>query len=191
MSFQQCEFNFGSRPFLYYPRDEKNNLIKFQSFNDHAVLSEDEKVILPRHKKLEMLKMISIKEDACTLCFDANASVVLKVSCIPFEWLCCFVRLRYLFYTKYKNNFIFSILIKFHVFSHVCIKDSVQFVRINSRYVQCVEQPYSPSVAKPQQLQQMLQSKQTTKSEWMLPERRYPKTRIINNLYYILIKLVF
>ena len=80
MSFQQCEFNFGSRPFLYYPRDEKNNLIKFQSFNDHAVLSEDEKVILPRHKKLEILKMISIKEDACTLCFDANASVVLKVS---------------------------------------------------------------------------------------------------------------
>ena len=79
MSFQQCEFNFGSRPFLYYPRDEKNNLIKFQSFNDHAALSEDEKVILPRHKKLEILKMISIKEDACTLCFDANASVVLKV----------------------------------------------------------------------------------------------------------------
>merc|ERR1712018_842600 len=52
--------------------------VTFQSFNNHASLSDEEKVILPRHKKLELLKMISIKEDACTLCFDANASVVLK-----------------------------------------------------------------------------------------------------------------
>ena len=79
MSFQQCEFNFGSKPFQFSPRNERGNILEFQSFNNHASLSDEEKVILPRYKKLELLKMISIKEDACTLCFDANASVVLKV----------------------------------------------------------------------------------------------------------------
>ena len=78
MSFQQCEFNFGAKPFLFCPRKE-GNPIKFQSFNEHAKLDEDEKIILPRHKKLELLKQISIKEDPCTLCFDANATIVLKV----------------------------------------------------------------------------------------------------------------
>ena len=80
MSFQQCEFNFGSKPFKFSPRDNRNNTANFQSFNNHAILSTEEKVILPRHKKLELLKMMSIKEDACTLCFDANATVVLKVT---------------------------------------------------------------------------------------------------------------
>ena len=79
MSFQQCEFNFGSKPFRFSPVDKQGIALQFQSFNNHACLSDEEKVILPRHKKLELLKMISIKEDACTLCFDANASVVLKV----------------------------------------------------------------------------------------------------------------
>ena len=79
MSFQQCEFNFGSKPFRFSPRNSDRSDVKFQSFNSNASLSDEEKVILPRHKKLELLKMISIKEDACTLCFDANASVVLKV----------------------------------------------------------------------------------------------------------------
>ena len=79
MSFQQCEFNFGSKPFRFSPIDKQGIGLQFQSFNNHACLSDEEKVILPRHKKLELLKMISIKEDACTLCFDANASVVLKV----------------------------------------------------------------------------------------------------------------
>ena len=79
MSFQQCEFNFGSKPFRYPPRRDGQTPVKFKSFNDHAILSEEDKIILPRHKKLELLKLISIKENACTLCFDANATIVLKV----------------------------------------------------------------------------------------------------------------
>jgi hypothetical protein len=43
MSFQQCCFNFGSKPFRFPPRD-----IAFQNFNDHAVLSPEDKVVLPR-----------------------------------------------------------------------------------------------------------------------------------------------
>ena len=43
MSFQQCQFNFGSRPFKFPPKDRK-----FQAFNDHATLTSEEKVILPR-----------------------------------------------------------------------------------------------------------------------------------------------
>ena len=43
MSFQQCEFNFGARPFKFPPKH-----ISFESFNDHGSLSENEKVILPR-----------------------------------------------------------------------------------------------------------------------------------------------
>ena len=80
MSFQQCEFNFGSKPFKFPPGDGLKKSVNFQSFNNHAILSNEEKVILPRHKKLELLKMMSIKEDACTLCFDAKATVVLKVT---------------------------------------------------------------------------------------------------------------
>ena len=79
MSFQQCEFNFGSKPFKFLPLGDRNNPVTFRSFNDNATLSDEEKVILPRHKKLELLKMVSIKDDACTLCFDAKATVVLKV----------------------------------------------------------------------------------------------------------------
>lgn len=44
MSFQQCEFNFGKKPFMHPPKD-----IAFQSFNDHAYLKESEKIILPRY----------------------------------------------------------------------------------------------------------------------------------------------
>nr|CAD7424954.1 unnamed protein product [Timema monikensis] len=62
MSFQQCRFNFGNKPFLYPPSDRE-----FQSFNDHATLSPEEKVILPRK--------LSVREDSCTLCFDKRASV--------------------------------------------------------------------------------------------------------------------
>ena len=43
MSFQQCRFNFGNKPFRFPPRD-----IEFQNFNDHAVLSAEDKVVLPR-----------------------------------------------------------------------------------------------------------------------------------------------
>lgn len=43
MSFQQCQFNFGSKPFKYPPTDRR-----YQSFNDHATLNPEDKVILPR-----------------------------------------------------------------------------------------------------------------------------------------------
>jgi hypothetical protein len=42
MSYQQCEFNFGARPFKYPPS------MKFSTFNDYAFLTAEEKIILPR-----------------------------------------------------------------------------------------------------------------------------------------------
>jgi len=68
MSFQQCQFNFGASPFKYPPKNRH-----FQAFNDHATLPDEDKVILPRHMMLELLKKHSVNEDACTLCFDAKA----------------------------------------------------------------------------------------------------------------------
>ncbi|XP_006812624.1 RING finger and SPRY domain-containing protein 1-like [Saccoglossus kowalevskii] len=72
MSFQQCEFNFGMKPFRYPPS------VPFDSFNDHAVLKDDERVILPRHQKLALLRHISVSEGACNLCFDKLANTILK-----------------------------------------------------------------------------------------------------------------
>ncbi|KAJ8302942.1 hypothetical protein KUTeg_019338 [Tegillarca granosa] len=69
MSYQQCEFNFGSKPYKYPPKD-----VKFKSFNDFGTLTDEEKIILPRHKKLDMLKNIKVHEDSCTLCFDRKAT---------------------------------------------------------------------------------------------------------------------
>lgn len=43
MSFQQCEFNFGSKSFQYPPVG-----IQFSAFNDHAALDPEQKIILPR-----------------------------------------------------------------------------------------------------------------------------------------------
>lgn len=43
MSYQQCAFNFGSKPFKFPPKD-----VDFKSFNDHGYLSDKEKIILPR-----------------------------------------------------------------------------------------------------------------------------------------------
>lgn len=43
MSFQQCRFNFGAEPFRYPPTDRE-----FTSFNDHATLSPEDKIVLPR-----------------------------------------------------------------------------------------------------------------------------------------------
>lgn len=43
MSYQQCYFNFGAKPFKYPPKD-----ITFKSFNDYGHLNEEDKVILPR-----------------------------------------------------------------------------------------------------------------------------------------------
>ncbi|XP_071446628.1 RING finger and SPRY domain-containing protein 1-like [Hetaerina americana] len=70
MSFQQCEFNFGNKPFKYPPKDRP-----FQCFNDHASLEEEDKIVLPRHIHLEQLRKLSVREDSCTLCFDQKASV--------------------------------------------------------------------------------------------------------------------
>ncbi|BET00460.1 SPRY domain [Nesidiocoris tenuis] len=73
MSFQQCSFNFGSRPFLYAPTD-----IEFECFNNHATLTELDRVVYPRHLLLEALRNMSIKEDSCTICFDQKAAVTLE-----------------------------------------------------------------------------------------------------------------
>ncbi|KAK2154348.1 hypothetical protein LSH36_270g03024 [Paralvinella palmiformis] len=73
MSFQQCLFNFGAVPFRCPPKD-----IKFNKFNDFGKLSEEEKVILPRHKRLELLREVRVKEDSCTICCDQPADVTLQ-----------------------------------------------------------------------------------------------------------------
>ena len=40
-------------------------------------LTDDEKVILPRPMKLEAMKRHSVRENACTICFDQIATVEL------------------------------------------------------------------------------------------------------------------
>ena len=42
MSFQQCEFNFGAKPFRYPPPQS------FQTFNHYGTLTDEERIILPR-----------------------------------------------------------------------------------------------------------------------------------------------
>jgi len=71
MSFQQCEFNFGWKPFRFPPE------MSFQSFNEVSQLAPEDKQILPRPIKLAALKRLSVKENACTLCFDNLASIQL------------------------------------------------------------------------------------------------------------------
>lgn len=44
MSFQQCEFNFGSQPFRFPPKG-----VSISAFNDHATLRPEQKIILPRY----------------------------------------------------------------------------------------------------------------------------------------------
>nr|BAC27858.1 unnamed protein product [Mus musculus] len=72
MSYQQCEFNFGARPFKYPPS------MKFSTFNDYAFLTAEEKIILPRHRRLALLKQVSIRENCCSLCCDEVADTQLK-----------------------------------------------------------------------------------------------------------------
>ncbi|XP_046359890.1 RING finger and SPRY domain-containing protein 1-like [Haliotis cracherodii] len=72
MSFQQCEFNFGAKPFSFPPN------VPFKSFNDFGELTSEERIILPRHKKLDLLKQVTVKEDSCTLCFDRQANIMLR-----------------------------------------------------------------------------------------------------------------
>lgn len=72
MSHQQCLFNFGATPFKYPPQDRH-----FSTFNQFAHLADDEKIILPRHKKLELLDQSKLLEDACTVCCDLPIDTVL------------------------------------------------------------------------------------------------------------------
>lgn len=71
MSFQQCEFNFGAKPFRYPPPQS------FQTFNHYGLLTDEERIILPRQKKLDLLMQVTVKEDSCTLCFDLQANTKL------------------------------------------------------------------------------------------------------------------
>lgn len=70
MSFQQCRFNFGSEPFRYPPKNRA-----FDSFNGHAALKAQDKIVLPRHLFLEQLRKLSVREDSCTLCFDMKGTI--------------------------------------------------------------------------------------------------------------------
>ncbi|XP_058809374.1 RING finger and SPRY domain-containing protein 1-like [Phymastichus coffea] len=72
MSFQQCLFNFGNVPFKYPPTDRS-----YQTFNDHATLDPEDKIVLPKHIYLDQLRKLSVREDSCTLCFDKKATVKL------------------------------------------------------------------------------------------------------------------
>ncbi|KAJ8271913.1 hypothetical protein COCON_G00107720 [Conger conger] len=72
MSYQQCEFNFGATPFRHPPP------VKFSTFNDFASLAPDEKIILPRHRRLALLKQVSIRDNCCTLCCDQMADTELR-----------------------------------------------------------------------------------------------------------------
>lgn len=73
MTFQQCEFNFGRSPFKFPPSG-----VEFSCFNSFAHLSEEDKIILPRHIRMEKLRHSSVREDSCTLCFDRSAAVRLE-----------------------------------------------------------------------------------------------------------------
>ncbi|XP_021960066.1 RING finger and SPRY domain-containing protein 1 [Folsomia candida] len=70
MSFQQCEFNFGSRPFKFPPKGKH-----FKNFNQYAKLGDECRVVLPRHLKMEYLRKVSVKENSCNLCYDHIANV--------------------------------------------------------------------------------------------------------------------
>lgn len=72
MSYQQCEFNFGAKPFRHPPP------VKFSTFNDFASLQPSDKIILPRHRRLALLKQVSIRDNCCTLCCDVMADTELR-----------------------------------------------------------------------------------------------------------------
>ncbi|CAF0739405.1 unnamed protein product [Rotaria sordida] len=74
MSYQHCRFNFGSKPFRYPPITVKN----FKTFNEYGYLSDNDKLILPKYKKLELLRSIQINEQDCLLCVDLHANIMLK-----------------------------------------------------------------------------------------------------------------
>ncbi|XP_059088719.1 RING finger and SPRY domain-containing protein 1-like [Tigriopus californicus] len=75
MSFQHCLFNFGVDPFKFPPHGRN-----FRPLNDNldCILSDEDKMILPRHVKLEAIRQISIHENACSLCFDRPSTAVIN-----------------------------------------------------------------------------------------------------------------
>ncbi|XP_076811056.1 RING finger and SPRY domain-containing protein 1-like [Clavelina lepadiformis] len=73
MSHQQCIFNFGAKEFKFPPKDRE-----FLCFNDHASLTAEQKLIIPKHKKMELLQRMSIGEDCCDICCDQEADTILK-----------------------------------------------------------------------------------------------------------------
>ena len=75
MSYQHCRFNFGSTPFRYPP----NTVTSFKTFNDHGHLSEQDRLILPKYKKFELLRSNhQITEQDCILCVDLPGNTLLK-----------------------------------------------------------------------------------------------------------------
>uniref|UniRef100_A0A158R567 RING finger and SPRY domain-containing protein 1 n=1 Tax=Syphacia muris TaxID=451379 RepID=A0A158R567_9BILA len=72
MSFQQCRFNFGHKPFRFPPHG-----IDFRTFNDYGSLTQEQKTILPRLRKIELLSQLPNVENCCTLCCAQPANTVL------------------------------------------------------------------------------------------------------------------
>lgn len=73
MSFQHAMFNFGSEPFKYPPSTQR----PYKIFNEHSFLAADKRVVLPKRVKFDRLKKCSIREDACTLCYERQANTIL------------------------------------------------------------------------------------------------------------------
>lgn len=73
MSFQHCVFNFGAQPFKFPPK------VPFQSFNDHANMKAEDKIVLPRHLKLAAIRQESVTDgDPCKICFENVADTRLE-----------------------------------------------------------------------------------------------------------------
>ena len=72
MTYQQCEFNFGQKPFKYPPRD-----YEFSSFNAAGSLTPEQRLVLPRPKRHESRKL-TISNDSCALCCDEKANIQLE-----------------------------------------------------------------------------------------------------------------
>ncbi|KAK2705548.1 RING finger and SPRY domain-containing protein 1-like [Artemia franciscana] len=73
MAYQQAVFNFGDKKFSY-PPDSKS----FKTFNASAILEPNEKLILPRPIKLELIRNATVPEDCCALCCERKADTLLS-----------------------------------------------------------------------------------------------------------------
>uniref|UniRef100_A0A915PR00 RING finger and SPRY domain-containing protein 1 n=1 Tax=Setaria digitata TaxID=48799 RepID=A0A915PR00_9BILA len=78
MSFQQCRFNFGLKPFRLAMRMFPPTDVLFKTFNDNGRLFPEQKTILPRQRRIELLTQISVADDACTLCYANSIDTVLR-----------------------------------------------------------------------------------------------------------------